>query len=715
MLKGGFSFKKYQPNLLDAKHHMVYAHIGNFLAEAQADKKDAVHEDLEYIFQLIQSHFLCVVPSEDCYQANPDNGVIIHYFALGVLSLPFTSETDKSQIGLWNDIVKEVSYEYGERMKHMLRGKCTGKQLYELVQNCIEDFEYEDRERLDVDKLANLAAFVYDYCMLTMKEAHLYRNLDLYVDGTVRIRHKVYEAPLRRCASIRQYCKDGGIVTNHEDYLGPNYDLPPVQINDTVQNPHANDSYISAMFVDLMHKFFLSFGLKKFGKSEWAAPERWLIYELLRIFGLCKSDKPAKESKYVTTVMREYGDYFTKCNLRTWLREGQAYCNLMCCSPEQLTNRQQHIHEPFLLLSDYSRVTENAPVENAPIEDSPVETQEIKIEDLPKDLQAVLSDISGNTYRITHTSNEHICYATVKEKERVKTELISWNPVLDYVMELIDTSFEYITFFPQTFQYLIMRQDLQDPKTRKKLVSLLERDLLGRLPEIPRGRFTHEQGKELIRKFCKSCKREERDRIDVDKLYMLFLFIYDYVYMTYKESVVNSYLRLYIPSQLEVCEEMLPSTMLNDDMLSAHLMHLFGFYRGENETEAFERLKDPTLGVPEKNFPVEHPACSVKNMTAMFFDLFARFFKSFGLTKRANVKLVSNQECDLIASLAHIGGICATDKSDSVRRMYLENQDYFQKSSLEISIRENEYGYLLLNTLSEELFGPKTKIEESDS
>ena len=153
--------------------------------------------------------------------------------------------------------------------------------------------------------------------------------------------------------------------------------------------------------------------------------------------------------------------------------------------------------------------------------------------------------------------------------------------------------------------------------------------------------------------------------------------------------------------------------MLAEDMLAEYLSSPFVFR--QNESEVYETLRGPRLYVPTTSFPVKHPACNVKNMTAMFFDLFARFFKGFGLAKRPDVKYVSDQESTLIGELASCCRICTSDNTATARTMFMTNQDYFKKSSLQFSIRENEYGYLLLNTMSEELFHPKEESENKDS
>ena len=695
---------------------VFHIQVDSFESEAQSEERLPGPDGLEYILQLISSHFLYVVPQEYFIPSDEVDGKQVHPRSLTVFSFPFNNETDKSQIGLWNDIVTKVEADFQNRRDVALRGKCTWEKLEDMVRNCIEDFEFEDRKRLDVEKLTNLAVFVYDYCMLTLTEAHLYNMLDTYVDGTVEIRGKEFRAPVRVCASISHYLSNGCVFHDLEVGLIPKKDLPSVRLKTTVQNPHTSDSYLSAMFVDLMHKFFLSFGLKKFGKSEWAKPERMLIYELLRLFGFCKSSKPAAESKYVTTVVNDYGDYFTRCNLRTWLREDQAYCDIMCCTIDQFCPRFPAIKTPFLDPMDY---IEEEAGESVTPERQTIETEErirIKFSELPPEVQAQmprgLLEMSGRTLRITHASHARVRYGSVGI-EHTAEETIEWNPRLDYVKALVESSFEYISSFAYGPCYIVARQNLKDPFIASRLASFMERDLLNRVDAIPRGLFAPDDVMPIIADFREHlATKEERSRTDVDKLYVLFLFIFTYVYLTYKESVMDPHLRLYIPSAVNISRRSYKSTVLIDDMLTAFLENPYTFTSSSDESHIFQQLRIPEVYVPEKNYPLADPSCSVKNMTAMFFDLFARFFKIFGLTRRSDVKVVSDLESTFIGELAISSGICSAKNPASARTMFMMNKDYFKKSSLELSIRENEYGYLFLNTMSEELFGPKTEADK---
>lgn len=700
----------FNPDFLDVNSGIVYAHMSDLSVESEPVERLAPPTELEYVFQLIRSSFLNIDAFDNYTPPQKVEDKLVHLLQFYVLSLPFNDGADAAQIEQWNDMVEGVSRDFNERREFALRGKCSYEQLEAFVRDQIEYFDYEDRERLDPKKMMNLIVFVYDYCMLTLREARLHPGLDKYVRGDVVIRGRVFSSPLRVCASVAQYIQKNGKL-DEEEWPVVDYHLPEMRLAQFVQNPHASDSNISAMFVDLMHKFFLAFGLQKKGKTEWAKPERMLIYELLRLFGLCKSSKPAAESKYVTTVMKEYGSYFSVCNLRTWIRDDQAYCYLMGCSVDEFVRKEQTSSPPVISQDSFVEDVVQESEENAVGLES---ERVLNPEELPKDLREPMEELAGSSCRVTHTSYEHLCYASEISAESEELAAIEWDERLDYVMDLIHSSFEYVTFFPVQPQYLVVRRDFQNPIIQSNLVTSLKRDLLDRMDVIPRGHFTPDDIRNEIARFRGYLSKEDRAKLDVQKFYVLFLFIYDYVYLTYQESYITPYLRLFNRSAVQVCGKSYGSTVLIDDMLSAYLEEPFAFMRGRNECEVVQVLKKGQLYVPERVYPIRLESCSVKNMTAMFFDLFSRFFRTFGLSKRSDVKYASDQESELISTLACHCGICRTDKSASVRTMYMTNKNYFEKSSLQLVIRENEYGYLMLNTMSKELFEPGPEVEQQD-
>ena len=388
----------------------------------------------------------------------------------------------------------------------------------------------------------------------------------------------------------------------------------------------------------------------------------------------------------------------------------------MFCSVESFLRKGQGINEPFLSLESYSVVEEEKSDSKAPEEigdGNSFESSERESphEELPEDIRKALKELSRLKVKVSHTEFDLVKYASISEKAPYEAIEVEWDPRLEYVKMLIDSAFDYITLFPMMPRVLVVRNDLENPEIQEGLKSALVRDLLGRLDTIPRGVFGSEQAKQIIMGFYRHLPKDDRERFDVDKFYILFLFIYDYVYLNYQEATISPHLKKFLSSRMQIGDKTYISTVLADDMLMGYLDNLYTFSCSDDGSRYFQQFRKPKLFVPapQDNYPIKHPACNVKNMTAMFYDLFVRFFQAFGLSKRSDVKYLSDQESILVAELANCCGVCVTDKPGTARSIFMGNKDYFEKSALELSIRENEYGYLLLNSMSEVLFGPKPK------
>ena len=716
----------YDRDYTTAFERMVFAHILDLKTKTESVEKNELEEAMEYVFQLIRSAFLYVDAFEDNFPPFEKDGISVYNLFFYVLSFPFKDDADKAQVEQWNELLYNVSRDFMERRDNALRGKCDHEQLDSLLKDWVWYFDPEDRVRLNIEKLKNLITFVYDYCMLTMREAKLHPNLDLHISGKVQIREKEYHPPFRICASIKKYEPFIKEPIEGGEYPFVNQVLPQVKLANVVQNPHASDSNCAAMFVDMMHKFFLSFGLHKRGSATWTKGEKMFIYELLRLFGLCNSKQSASKSTYVSTVINEYGSYFSSCNLRSWIRANQAYSYLMFCSVDELVRMGQAINEPFLSLDSYSVAEARRQEEHKPI-------KPLTWEELPEDIKTAITELSSNKkpgektgtdgtgkeFMVTHTEYSLVNYGTVIGKNYVTEGEVEWDSRLDYIMQLIKSDFEYITFFPLVGKSLLVRNDIHDPLILSRLISLLDRDYLGRLESIPRGSLDSDKAKSSIAGFQGRMRnQEDNDRFDGDKFYHLFLFIYDYVCLTYKEAAISPYLKQFLPSSIQIGKEQTPSTLLADEMIMWYLENLIYEYDIDADgSSAYQKLGKLQMYVPnpESSYTIKLPSDNVKNMTAMFYDLFVRFFRTFKLSKRSDVKYLSDQENILVTELANCCGICATGNPNSVRTMFLTNKDYFQNSSLELVIRENEYGYLLLNTMSDVLFEPKTEVEQQDS
>ena len=182
--------------LTDTYGLLTFSHLQTLESRLESIEKQPFPDQLEYVFRLIHSSFLHIFPY-GCYFPVQEEDKTYYMLSFNIFSLPFKDETKVAEIEQWNDLVKLVSDDFAERRDSALRGNCAFDKLDSLIKDCLEDFDYPDRIHLDPEKLLNLVIFVYDYCILTMKEAHLHYDLDYFVKGEVTIRKKTYYPPHR--------------------------------------------------------------------------------------------------------------------------------------------------------------------------------------------------------------------------------------------------------------------------------------------------------------------------------------------------------------------------------------------------------------------------------------------------------------------------------------------------------------------------------------
>ena len=326
--------------------------------------------------------------------------------------------------------------------------------------------------------------------------------------------------------------------------------------------------------------------------------------------------------------------------------------------------------------------------------------------DLPQDISSVLHEIAGTYIKITNTSlcpNISYCIMT---RESSGEDIIKPDERLEYVIRLIKKSFIYRSvLMPFIPVHCLGKEDLTNPIVWNKMINELNSDFLDRLEEIPRGNFTKDKVvKVLTDEFVDYLSREDYRKVDLEKLYLLTLFIYDYVQFSFQEMALNQFIKLgNVETCLEVDDEKFRSTALIDDMLIEYITHPFAFKRDDSRNIIIRQFKDGEMYVPSELKIEKHPQSNVNNMTAMFFDLFRQFFMTMNLTKRKGASL-SELETNLIAKLARICKICNTDRGASVAAMYKQHKNYFLECKLYSCIRENEYGHLMLNNLEKEMF-----------
>lgn len=643
-------------------------------------------DDLEYIWLLLRQDFSYVNTGIKYFPfpERPD----AYWDCFCVMRLSYDNFDDYRELFVWDNLKERVREDYQLRRESVFRNRFCESDFDRLLEDCIEDFPYEDRERIETLKLKSLILFAYDYCILSLRESVLHPLASLYIPEMIRIGGKLYKASKTVARAIELFL--------HDPFQEADFKLPDgtvfqqtveknkldigVVVDEITPNPKATDSNVSAMFVDLMHRFFNAFGLKK--RAEWAPAEKKLIYEMLRFFGLCGSSKQAKETNYITTLAHDHKNYFADCKLHYWIRsEEQAYSYLMCCGKAPL----------FVTVVEDGQGSNTAQQPGTPFI-SPVEIYQ--------------ADLMGESFRRTNTDHPFINYYSAIPKGYNTANCIDPDPALSYVMQLIKENFLYITFVPRSPKCWVLRKDLMSPNNLNSVIGELEQRILHDGDSILRSRFERSAVMKEITMFRERLPKEDRRRFDTSKFYNLFLFVFDYVMFTYKEAALREEIKRYLDTKVELQGHSLRSTAFIDDMMIEYLSSPYVFR--ENNGTVYREFRDGQLYAPSLTPIVEHPDVSVYNMTAMFYDLFVRFFTSMCFQKRKGAK-VSEQEKNLITQLLRISGICKSGQPSTVNSIYLKNKRYFEKSRLAISIRENEYWHLMLNNQEEELFGPPYK------
>lgn len=328
--------------------------------------------------------------------------------------------------------------------------------------------------------------------------------------------------------------------------------------------------------------------------------------------------------------------------------------------------------------------------------------------DLPQDIMPVIYEIEGSYIKITNTRLcPNISYCVITRKSTCD-DFVEPDESLEYVICLIKKSFIYRSvLMPFIPVHCIGKEDLDNPFVWNKMIGELNSDFLARIEDIPRGNFTKEQViKVLNDDFVDYLSKEDSLKVDIEKLCMLTLFIYDYVYFSYQEMALNQYIKLgNVETCIEVDDERFESTALIDDMLIEYVTRPYEFKKSGTRDIIVRQFRDGAMYVPSELKIEKHPQANVNNMTAMFYDLFRQFFMTMNLTKRKGASL-SELETNVIAKLAKLCKICGTDKGLSVAAMYKKHKNYFVDCKLYSYIRENEYGRLMLNNYAEEMFGP---------
>ncbi len=333
-----------------------------------------------------------------------------------------------------------------------------------------------------------------------------------------------------------------------------------------------------------------------------------------------------------------------------------------------------------------------------------------KIDNLPSEfieIKKAMTEMAGASFKVTNTQLcEDIAYGIITRKYD-NASAVDYDKKLDYIIRLIKSSFTYRSvLIPSLPQYLLGKEDMENPFIFNKLINDLNKDFLERIDQIPRGKFTKDSIDIIIKSFINKLSKEDRKLIDKDNLYYLLLFIYDYVQFSFNEMKVNQHIKVHLDSPLiEIDGEKYLSNALVAEMLSEYINRPLSIMEADGN-KVLVISDDNQLYVPDEISEERHPCSNVNNMVAMFYDLFQKFFINLNLTKRKGAVL-SALESDLIAQLAKACDLCKTDRATSVAAMYKQHKNYFLDCRLYYYIRENQYGRLMINDFDELIFNPQ--------
>lgn len=327
-------------------------------------------------------------------------------------------------------------------------------------------------------------------------------------------------------------------------------------------------------------------------------------------------------------------------------------------------------------------------------------------EELSQDLRELLDDIGGSTISRVNTSlSSKVGYGRITRPISDEKKLIP-DERLEYVLTLIKEAFVFRSMVIPFSPPMICKEDLENSVVWNRLIELLDKELLHRLDQIPRGNFTHKEIADILHP-NNWLYGDDCDKVDVDKMYVLTLFIYDYVQVSFNEMKLNPFIDETHDTVVHIDGDTFRSNKRIDAMLLEYISKPYTFEHDAVSNNWLQTFRDSRLYDPDRKIE-KHPKSSVKNMTAMFCDLFSKFLPTLNLIKRSDAGL-SDMEKSLVAQLAKACGICGTDKVQSVFPMYYQHKNYFLDCNLHLYIRDNEYGCLLLNNNEDLLFMPEVQ------
>lgn len=580
-----------------------------------------------------------------------------------------------------------------DREDAILQG-CSSEQVKKHIKCFVRSLSRNDRDRINEQQLYWLVLFVYDYCNCFFSRSVLDARIMRYMDDHITISGKDHSVSKAEHSAIIDYLKHPLTITTvtapngeRHDILGPKFNISFT--DHPLEQPHLKDSptYKSVMFIDLLHKFFLSFGIEKRQykgeEAEFSKAERELIFNLLIQLKLYRSDKNAEESKLITVLFNKYRTYLQELDILAWIRCNE-YSDLLPLPADDVFD------------GNLSRLEREGQVNYS-------QSTPEKYDDILSDIcgYEVDSDlIFGHPFICRKAIPERMCaYVELKKEERSAAVIPGGE--LEYIYQLLVNKFSYFQILPFSGQTMIARYPMADQEIFSHALKKIERDYLNRVNTIVTNPFLipgFSTNREGIRKALESALRDlspsDQDRIDITKMFNLVLFVSDYCTQVFCHASTHPIYNRITWKTVLVDKIKITTTIEAIGMVEDYLSRPVEQVSFHDDKIVFGP-RDGALYTQSVRTYVTHKRGGSKNVITMFCDLFRAFFQLLGTDKREGAG-VSKAETWFLAEMLNALGFKRI-KYTTVSSYLADNKDYYLDCKLYEWWRDNEYSNLFLN------------------
>lgn len=664
--------------------------------EPETDFFTSIDDRLSYVYLLLDNWFTHICPQPA--KVNPFEGFApqtrFDYYCIVASTIRHTHPEflDDLHSNLKGCLLSDDSVDY------ILNG-ADSNYVKEVIREFKDSSSKKDRSRFDEEKMYRLVLFALDYCNSFFHEATFSPRIRRYMEDRIRISGKTYSVSKAEHQAIVNYFLN---PTFKYKATTPDGEEREVELahdqlifdDKRVVEAHPKDSptYRSVMFIDLIHKFFLIFGLEKKKKTaDFNDKERELLFKLLLHFKLYNSSKGAKESTLVTTLYSNYKDYLQICDTLSWVRFNR-YKNLL----------------PL------------------PVQDIFIEDQDQSWETRPYVHRGAskpyyddfFSDVCGYEIDSNLVFSHSFTPTLVNEKRKVAYYLAHGSDSkrvfrapqgdLHYVYSLLLNGFTYAQLLPFGPPYWFTVYDIRALSVFDVVRKKINRDFLNRIDELSVNptmidgyATTKDNIMQAVEDGIEELLPSDRKRMDPVKMYYLVLFISDYCTQVLKHASLHPVYNRISTVTINVDGQSILTTTEAVETINTYLSQGI-------ETVYFrngEAVRGPRNGLfyaPADRPYIQNKNYDIKNFIAMFCDLFRTFFNLMETTKRKGAGLSDEEKRFLVHILKALGYGKITE--NSVSSYTADRRYYYLDCNLYGWWRDNEYGNLFLNKIDDILF-----------